>query len=279
MSFFAMKVIHITAKVLLKIASIALIAILAISVIPIVSGGIGLDVKKDPTATKVGTDTIRIEGSFAVDNNLMWDITDFSYSVKIRNELFTAAEFSSGDRVIAKGTETELDFLIEISMTDMILMMIGGAVEPGGTIGSLKIPLSLNVRGSYIQGLIGFDVSLDLSAEMEDVTGGSVTYDDVTDTLSGTVSFDGGDILSGMAGTTFTAAITAPGTTVNGNATITIDASGTVTVTFDLFPAGDLSDALGDSIIQIEGMPLSAEQNAQFVDMIEFILETIGGSP
>ena len=276
-----MKVIHITAKVLLKIATIALIAILAISVMPIVAGGIGLDIKKEPTATKVGTDTIRIEGSFAVDNNLMWDITDFSYGVKIKNDFFTAAEFSSGDRVIAKGAETELDFMIEISMTDLMLMMIGGAVEPGGTIGSLKIPLSLNVRGSYIQGLIGFDVSLDFSAEMEDVVGGSVTYDAGTDTLSGTVSFDAGDILGGMAGETFTAAITAPGSSpaVTGQATIEVRSDGTVVVTFDIFPAGDLSDALGDSIIQIGGMPLSAEQNEQFVDMIDHILEMIGGGP
>jgi len=279
-----MKAIHITAKILLKVASIALVAILAISVIPIVAGGINLDVKKDPTATPVNTDTIRIEGSFVVENNLMWDITDFHYSVRVKNDVFTASEAVYDNILIAKGGETELPFTMDVSMTEIMLMAIGGGVNPDGTIGDLRIPLSLNVGGSYIQGLVGFDVALDISVEMEGVTG-TISYS-AAGNLSGSATFDAGDIIGGMTGT-FGAPITAykGGSEVaEGNVKVVIASGGSAELTFDLGPTAasgltDLLEALEGSTIKIGDITLTAEQAEQLIEMIEYIISTIGGSP
>jgi hypothetical protein len=283
-----MKAIHITAKILLKIASIALIAVLVVSVIPIVSGGISLDVKKAPTAAPVDEDTIRIDGSFAVGNDLMWDITDFSYSVKIKNDLFSAGEYSRNNVLIAKGGETEIGFEIDISMTELMLMAISGGLEPGGTIGSMKIPLSLSIGGNYIQGLVGFDVFLDLSVEMEGVSG-SISYDSVTGKLEGSADFDVGDILSGVTGT-FGAPITATNSSgskiVEGNVEVIILSDGSAELNFDLAPTSasgltDLLEALKDTTIKIgDDITLTPEQAEEFIAMIEYILNTIeGGTP
>ena len=281
-----MKVIHITAKVLLKIASIALIALVAISVIPIVAGGIGLDMKEDPKATLNG-DTVEITGTFVVENNLMWDITDFTYGLTIKNDIFTAVEVVKNDITISKGAKTELKFEVDMSFADLMLMMIGGGVEPGGTIGSLKIPLSLNIGGSYIQGLIGFNVTLAFSVEL-DTPAGTVDYDQATGQLSGEITFDTGGILGGMTDVDLDVPITVPGSdpAVSGNVKISVDSAGNAKVTFDLgldtpghATAEELLDAMRGSAVEIGGVPLTPEQSEQFVDMIEHILDMIEGGP
>ena len=277
-----MKVIHITAKVLLKVVSIALIAILAISVLPIVAGGIGVDVKDDPKATLVG-DKIEITGTFVVDNNLMWDITDFSYGVTINNDIFTAASAVQEDVLISKGTKTELPFHLEIPLADVLIMMIGGAVGPGGSIGDLTIPMTLNVGGSYIQRLVGFDVSISLSSVLETPIPGTITYNETTGELSGEVHFEAGGILEGLTDIDLNVPITAPGSSppVSGHVRVVIDASGNAVLTFGLAPATDedLLVALEGSTIEIDNIPLSDEQSEQFVKLMEHIIDMIEAVP
>ena len=274
-----MKAIYFTSKAILKITQIAVVAVLVLSVIPLAAGGIVPSIENEPTATIVN-ENLLLEGSLKVESTLMWDITDFSYKLEVVQGDIKIAESSPIDLTIRKGETTYLPFSIEIPMLDMALLMLSSGVGAGGFIGAMEIPLRMTIQGNYIQGLAGFNMTLDLSIKLDEPSGGYGSLKYSGNILKGTAEFDASGIFGGM---------------INEEIDIEIDGlsfgfvkvseSGSI-ITVDVEignSSKDLLDALkdaGDVTVKIgsDEVHLNDEEIAVLIDMLEKIINTPGVS-
>lgn len=186
-----MKVIHITSKILLKLVEIGVIVVLIMSLIPILSGGIAVDVDETPSAIPDpdnGANVI-ISGEFTVTSTLLWDVNDFTYSVSVGDKDRSVAESEPFKETIAKNDKTKLTFHLEVPLMSLALYMVDSGLTEDGDIGDMNVPIIFHVSGAYVQDMVRFSMDLDISIPLEVDGTYHPTYDTDTNTLDIEVTF------------------------------------------------------------------------------------------
>lgn len=271
-----MKVIHITSNILLFAVGTGVVLLILASVVPIAAGGLAVDFIKDPEAVLEG-ENVRIEGEMEITSSLIWDITDFTYFVSIGNDNVTVAQSDPVMTDIPKGETTIVSFHMVVPVTSLALLMVKTGLSDDG-IGDMNIPLSFGMSGAYIQGLVKFDLNVDMTVEMTGVSG-SVLYIDAEKKLDIDVKYRPETDLSipEASGT-----IKVGSNDAAGSFEISRDATGEYKFVFILKtnPPTELMDALrgNDVTIQIDEQyhTISGDDAEIMISLIEDILGKLG---
>ena len=261
-------------RVIVLAMQVSLAALVILATVPIVMGGVDVDVTEDPEITYEDHE-LKFTMEFVIDTNLYFDITGFYYGVYLK---------SGGQTLTVKeediGTLKHTTVRIEegIPLVVLAMMMVYGAAGDGDTV------ITVEIGGSTLMGMISVSVKVDTVV----AEAGSSTVTMNADGSELNAEFTVPPSLSGILDDIFDEiAGELPATIKIGDTEVTVDivkeADGSYTVTVDAISSPgstlieDLEAALaaldadGNITIEINGIEYKLAK-----EDVDFIISILG---
>ena len=168
---------HTGMKILIIGIQLAIVGLLVFSFYPVIDGGLDVDIEDDLVADIDPAGDFTVSGSVSVTSKMPWDI-DLSYRVILGDENNIIGDSGLIERKIASNSTVTLDLTMKANVLNVVLMMMDNSLDENGEFGDIRIPLQIQIRGSYILNIVSLDLNMQLESNAGTLSGmGGITPD------------------------------------------------------------------------------------------------------
>jgi len=164
------KLLHTTASIAVTLISLSLIVVVAMSFVPLaMDGGMSFE-ENTPFSMEMDETTGKaiIKGSYDIVSGLPYDITDINASVTIDDGDGGGLEiFHKGPLTIVGNGRSTLDVYSEIFVPSVLISVL--AANAGSEDDGLRLPLTIEAGGAYLERMIVLKVSAKVNIVISDV--------------------------------------------------------------------------------------------------------------
>lgn len=155
-------------KVIVKAMQIALISLVLTAAVPLATGG--LSISDGSAGITYGGNTMSVDVKANIGTDLYFDVTNFRCDVRVSSG-DCVVTFAGPGATIARNGNTPLDISAEISLIDLMVIMLFGASD-----GDAELTVTMDLRGSTLAGMLSLRSSVDIVVAC--ITAGNVEISD-----------------------------------------------------------------------------------------------------